>query len=80
MPLHQFVQRLLLIGAQVESLPPAPAPQAPPALVPLIEAMSPESDQHVDSRPRPACAAVSETAFTDVFGTDATGTPAVVVA
>jgi hypothetical protein len=40
MPLHQFVQRLLLIGARVESLPPAPAPQAPPALVPLIEAVA----------------------------------------
>lgn len=40
MPLHQFVQRLLLIGAHVESLPAAPAPQAPPALLPLIEAVA----------------------------------------
>jgi hypothetical protein len=40
MPLHQFVQRLLLIGARLESLPPAPAPQAPPALLPLIEAIA----------------------------------------
>ncbi len=40
MALHQFVQRLLLIGAHVESLPPAPEPQAPPALLPLIEAIA----------------------------------------
>ena len=40
MPLHQFVQRLLLIGAHVESLPPAPEPHAPPALLPLIEAIA----------------------------------------
>lgn len=40
MALHQLVQRLLLIGAHVESLPPAPAPQAPPALLPLIEAIA----------------------------------------
>jgi hypothetical protein len=39
MPLHQFVQRVLLIGAHVQSLPPAPAPQPPPALLPLIQAI-----------------------------------------
>src|SRR5450631_753319 len=37
MPLHQFVQRVLLIGAHVQS--PAPAPQPPPALLPLIQAI-----------------------------------------
>ncbi len=41
MALHQFIQRLLLIGAHIESLPPAPVPQAPPALQPLIEAIAP---------------------------------------
>jgi len=40
MALHQVIQRLLLIGAHIESLPPAPAPQAPPALLPLIEAIA----------------------------------------
>jgi hypothetical protein len=41
MALHQFIQRLLLIGAHVESLPPPPTPQAPPALLPLIDAIAP---------------------------------------
>jgi len=40
MALHQAIQRLLLIGAQIESLPPPPTPQAPPALLPLIEAIA----------------------------------------
>ena len=40
MALHQVIQRALLIGAHVESLPPPPEPQAPPALVPLIEAIA----------------------------------------
>ncbi len=40
MALHQFVQRLLLIGAHIESLPPAPLPQAPAALRPLIDAVA----------------------------------------
>ena len=40
MPLHQAIQQLLLIGAHVDSLPPAPVPQPPPALVPLIEAIA----------------------------------------
>ena len=38
MALHQVIQRLLLIGAKIKSLPPPPVPQAPPALLPLIEA------------------------------------------
>jgi hypothetical protein len=40
MALHQLVQRLLLIGAHIESLPPPPAPRAPEALSPLIEAIA----------------------------------------
>jgi len=40
MALHQVIQRLLLIGAQVKTLPPPPVPQAPPALLPLIEAIA----------------------------------------
>jgi len=40
MALHQAIQRLLLIGAQIESLPPPPVPQPPPALLPLIEAIA----------------------------------------
>src|ERR1700752_3487240 len=41
MALHQAIQRLLLIGARLESLPPAPTPHPPPALTPLIEATAP---------------------------------------
>jgi hypothetical protein len=41
MALHQSIQRLLLIGAHIESLPPAPVPQAPPALRQLIDAIAP---------------------------------------
>jgi hypothetical protein len=40
MALHQVIQRLLLIGARVQSLPPPAEPQAPPALLPLIEAIA----------------------------------------
>jgi hypothetical protein len=40
MALHQAIQRLLLIGAQIKSLPPPPTPRAPPALLPLIEAIA----------------------------------------
>jgi hypothetical protein len=40
MAFHQVIQRLLLIGAQVKSLPTPPAPRAPPALLPLIEAVA----------------------------------------
>jgi hypothetical protein len=39
MALHQIIQRLLLLGARLESLPPPPAPRPPPALLPLIEAV-----------------------------------------
>jgi hypothetical protein len=35
--LHQVIQRLLLIGARIESLPQAPEPKPPAALVPLID-------------------------------------------
>ncbi len=40
MSLHHVIQRLLLIGARIESLPSPAAPQAPPALLPLIEAIA----------------------------------------
>lgn len=40
MALHQILERLLLTGAQLESLPPAPAPRAPAALQPLIDAVA----------------------------------------
>jgi hypothetical protein len=40
MALHQLIQRVLLIGAPIESLPPVPEPQAPPALRRLIEAIT----------------------------------------
>jgi hypothetical protein len=40
MALHEVIQRLLLIGAPVRSLPTPPAPQAPPTLLPLIEAVA----------------------------------------
>jgi hypothetical protein len=40
MALHQVIQRLLLIGAHVESLPPPALPRAPPGLTPLIEAIA----------------------------------------
>jgi len=49
MALHQLIQRLLLIGAHVESLPPPPKPQAPPGLQPLIEAIA-EPHQRFDER------------------------------
>lgn len=49
MALHQVIQRLLLIGAHVESLPPPPAPQPPPALLPLIEAIA-GAHQRFDER------------------------------
>ena len=40
MAFHQFIQRLLLIGAHLEQLPPAPAPRPPEVLVPLIESIA----------------------------------------
>jgi hypothetical protein len=49
MALHQVIQRLLLIGAQVKSLPPPPEPEAPPALVPLIAAIA-GAHQRFDQR------------------------------
>src|SRR4029077_16784523 len=49
MALHQAIQQLLLIGARLESLPPAPTPHPPPALTPLIEATAP-AHQAFDQR------------------------------
>jgi hypothetical protein len=42
MALHQIIQRLLLIGAEIKTLPPSALPQAPApaALTPLIEAVA----------------------------------------
>src|SRR5271154_805103 len=40
MALHEFIQRLLLLGTHLESLPPLPAPQAPPKLQPLVESVA----------------------------------------
>src|ERR1700722_8218131 len=40
MPLHQAIQKLLLLGAHVDSLPPPAVPRPPQALVPLIDAIS----------------------------------------
>jgi hypothetical protein len=49
MALHQVIQRVLLIGAHIESLPPASEPQAPPALSPLIHAID-GAHQRFDER------------------------------
>jgi hypothetical protein len=49
MALHQFIQRLLLIGAEVKSPPPPPTPQAPPALLPLIKVIA-EAHRRFDER------------------------------
>jgi hypothetical protein len=49
MALHEFIQRLLLTGANLESLPPAPAPHAPTALQPLIDAVA-DSHRSFDER------------------------------
>jgi len=40
MALHQIIQRILLVGAHIGSLPAPARPQAPTALLPLIEAIS----------------------------------------
>lgn len=40
MVLHQFIQRLLLLGAHVDTLPAGAAPQPPPKLQPLIQAVA----------------------------------------
>jgi hypothetical protein len=47
--LHQFIQRVLLVGAHLESPPPTPAPRAPPALLPLIGAIA-EAHRGFDER------------------------------
>ena len=41
MPLHQAIQRLLLIGVHLEPLARTPTPSPPAALTPLIEAIAP---------------------------------------
>lgn len=41
MVFHQTIQRLLLIGAHVETAPPPPKSQPPQRLLPLIEAIAP---------------------------------------
>ncbi len=41
MALHQFIQRLLLIGVHLEPLARTPTPSPPAALTPLIEAIAP---------------------------------------
>src|SRR5450631_4416722 len=40
MALHQVIQRLLLVGVQLEKLPAPPPPQPPRRLVPLIQALT----------------------------------------
>jgi hypothetical protein len=40
MALHQVIQRLLLIGAEIKTLPPTAQPRAPAALLPLIQAVA----------------------------------------
>ncbi len=40
MALHQVIQRVLLIGVHLESLPAPPQPQPPPQLLPLIESIA----------------------------------------
>ncbi len=49
MALHQFLQRLILLGAHVESLPPMPPAQPPPALLPLIDSIA-ASHKRFDTR------------------------------
>jgi hypothetical protein len=49
MALHQVVQRLLLIGAEIKTLPPSAEPEAPAALQPLIEAFA-EPHRRFDER------------------------------
>ena len=44
MALHQTIQRLLLVGVRLQTLPAPPAPQPPPRLVPLIAAIAPAHD------------------------------------
>jgi hypothetical protein len=42
MPLHQTIQRVLLIGVRLRYPPPAPTPIPPARLLPFIEAIAPE--------------------------------------
>ena len=49
MALHQFIQRLILLGAHVESLPSMRPPQPPPALLPLIDSIA-VSHKRFDTR------------------------------
>jgi hypothetical protein len=49
MPLHQAIQRLLLLGTRLELPPPRPTPQPPQRLLPLIEAIAP-AHQAFDER------------------------------
>lgn len=42
MALHQAIQHVLLLGVRLEPLPPAPTPQVPQRLAPLMEAIEPE--------------------------------------
>jgi len=49
MALHQSIQRLLLIGAQLDTPPPAPIPPPPPRLQPLIDSLAP-SHRDFDAR------------------------------
>jgi hypothetical protein len=49
MALHQIIQRILLIGAHIESLPPPATPQPPAALLPLIQSIA-GSHQRFDQR------------------------------
>jgi hypothetical protein len=49
MTLHQAIQKVLLIGARLEKLAPAPTPQPPQKLKPLIDAIDP-AHRHYDER------------------------------
>jgi hypothetical protein len=49
MALHQIIQRVLLAGAHLESLPPAPVPRPPAELQPLIDATA-EAHRRFDLR------------------------------
>jgi hypothetical protein len=49
MSLHEFIERLLLAGAHLESLQPPPVPQPPAALKPLIEGVA-DSHGRFDER------------------------------
>ena len=44
MAFHQVVQRVLLVGVRIQTLPAPPSPQPPPRLEPLIAAIAPAHD------------------------------------